>query len=190
MCSSLILCCLFNDWIARRIDSPYVVRPGPSHRVRNFIYVTTEYIEGQTLDQWMRDHPEPTLEQVREIMEQAARGVQAFHRLEMLHQDLKPDNLMIGNDGTVRILDFGSTQVAGITEIDTPLERLTLLGTAQYSAPEYFLGAQGSTESDVYALGAITYELLTGRLPYGSDVARRDRMSAAWLRCHPKPYRA
>mgnify|MGYP000002823799 FL=1 len=163
---------LLEDWIARRIDSPYVVRPGPSHRVRNFIYVTTEFIEGQTLDQWMRDHPEPTLEQVREIMEQAARGIQAFHRLEMLHQDLKPDNLMIGNDGIVRILDFGSTRVAGISEIDTPLERLTLLGTAQYSAPEYFLGAQGSTESDVYALGAITYELLTGRLPYGSDVAR------------------
>jgi serine/threonine protein phosphatase PrpC len=163
---------LLEDWVARRIDNPHVVRPGPSNRPKNYLYLTTEYIQGQTLDQWMRDHPEPDLETVRNILEQAARGVQAFHRLEMLHQDLKPDNLMMEPDGTVRVLDFGSTRVAGIIEIESPLERQNLLGTAQYSAPEYFLGGLGSTESDVYALGVITYEMLTGKLPYGSDVAR------------------
>jgi len=163
---------LLEDWIARRLDNTNVVRPGPTERVRNYLYITTEYIEGQTLDQWMRDNPKPTLEQVRTIIEQVSRGLQAFHRLEMLHQDIKPDNILMGDDGVIRIIDFGSTRVAGIAEIDTPLERLTLLGTAQYSAPEYFLGAQGSTESDVYALGAVAYEMLTGKLPYGMDVAR------------------
>ena len=163
---------LLEDWIARRINNDHVVRPGRADRPRNFLYITTEYIEGQTLDQWMRDNPTPSLEEVRNIIEQVVKGVQAFHRLEMLHQDLKPDNILIGDDGVIRIIDFGSTRVAGITEIDSPLERLTLLGTAQYSAPEYFLGEQGSTESDVYALGAIAYEMLSGKLPYGMDVAR------------------
>lgn len=163
---------LLEDWIARRIDNDHVVRPGAADRPRNFLYITTEYIEGQTLDQWMRDNPTPSLEEVRNILEQVVKGVQAFHRLEMLHQDLKPDNILIGNDGVIRIIDFGSTKVAGIAEIESPLERLNLLGTAQYSAPEYFLGAAGSTESDVYALGVIAYEMFTGRLPYGMDVAR------------------
>ncbi|MEK9766964.1 MAG: serine/threonine-protein kinase, partial [Thalassolituus sp.] len=166
---------LLEDWIARRIDNDHVVRPGAADRPRNFLYITTEYIEGQTLDQWMRDNPTPSLEEVRGILEQVVKGVQAFHRLEMLHQDLKPDNILIGNDGVIRIIDFGSTKVAGIAEIDSPLERLNLLGTAQYSAPEYFLGAAGSTESDVYALGVIAYEMFTGRLPYGMDVARIEK---------------
>ena len=163
---------LLEEWIARRIDNPHVVRPGPAQRSRSYLYTTTEYIEGQTLSQWMRDNPRPSLEKVRGIIGEISKGLQAFHRLEMLHQDLKPDNILIGDDGVIRIIDFGSTRVAGITEIDSPLERLTLLGTAQYSAPEYFLGEQGSTESDVYALGAIAYEMLSGKLPYGMDIAR------------------
>lgn len=163
---------LLEEWIARRLDNDHIVRPGPVNRARNYLYITTEYIEGQTLSQWMRDNPQPSLEQVRVIIEQVAKGLQAFHRLEMLHQDIKPDNILIGNDGVVRLIDFGSVKIAGIAEIDTPLERLSLLGTAQYSAPEYFLGEEGSTESDIYALGAITYEMLCGKLPYGSEVAR------------------
>ena len=163
---------LLEEWIARRLDNDHIVRPGPIGRARNYLYITTEYIEGQTLAQWMRDNPQPSLEQVRNIIEQVAKGLQAFHRLEMLHQDIKPDNILIGKDGVVRLIDFGSVNIAGIAEIDTPLERLTLLGTAQYSAPEYFLGQDGSTESDIYALGVVTYEMLSGKLPYGMDVAR------------------
>jgi len=179
---------LLEDWIARRINNDHVVRPGPATRSRNYLYITTEFIEGQTLDQWMRDNPKPKLEQVRKILEQVAKGVQAFHRLEMLHQDLKPDNILIGDDGVIRIIDFGSTRVAGITEIASPLERLNLLGTAQYSAPEYFLGQSGSTESDVYALGVIAYEMLSGKLPYGMDVARmrsnKDRAKLHYVSLH------
>lgn len=163
---------LLEEWIARRLDNDHIVRSGPADRAKNYLYITTEYIEGQTLTQWMRDNPQPSLEQVRVIIEQVAKGLQAFHRLEMLHQDIKPDNVLIGDDGVVRLIDFGSVKIAGIAEIDSPLERLSLLGTAQYSAPEYFLGEEGSTESDIYALGAITYEMLCGKLPYGSEVAR------------------
>lgn len=163
---------LMEEWIARRIDSAHVLKPVKNNRRPNFLYVVTEFIEGITLDQWMRDNPEPSLQAVREIIEQVARGLRAFHRLEMLHQDLKPDNIMIDSTGTVKIIDFGSTRVAGIMEIDTPIERLELLGTAQYAAPEYYLGHSGSVPSDVFSLAVITYQMLSGRLPYGLDIAR------------------
>ena len=103
----------------------------------------TEFVDGQTLHQWLIDNPKPPVETVRGIIEQIANGLLAFHRLEMLHQDLRPQNVMIDATGTVKIIDFGSTRVAGISEIDSPLERSEMLGTVQYTAPEYFLGESG-----------------------------------------------
>jgi serine/threonine protein kinase len=92
--------------------------------------------------------------------------------MEMLHQDLRPENIMIDATGTVKIIDFGSTRVAGIMEINTPIERCDILGTAQYIAPEYLLGEMGTPLSDMFSLGVITYQMLTGKLPYGAQVAR------------------
>jgi len=161
-----------EEWIARRINNAHVMKPCLQTRKRNFIYIVTEYIEGQTLAQWMRDNPKPDMESVRNIVEQIARGLMAFHRREMLHQDLRPENIMIDTNGTVKIIDFGSTRVAGIMEITTPIERQNILGTAQFTAPEYFLGEAGTYYSDQFSLAVITYQMLTGRLPYGADVAK------------------
>ena len=169
---------LLEEWIARRINSPYVLKPCLPTRKRNYLYLVTEYIEGQTLSQWMIDHPKPGLETVRGIVEQIAKGLRAFHRLEMLHQDLRPNNIMIDASGTVKIIDFGSTRVAGLIEIETPIERQNNLGTAQYTAPEYFLGEPGSSRSDLFSLAVITYQMLTGQLPYGAQVARSTTRAA------------
>ena len=106
------------------------------------------------------------------IRDRIARGLQAFHRLEMVHQDLKPDNVMIDGTGTLKIIDFGATRVAGIMEVSTPIEQINLLGAAQYAAPEYFLGEPGSARSDLFSLGVIAYQMLSGKLPYGADVPR------------------
>ena len=99
---------LLEDWIARRIDSPHVVRACEPTRKRNYLYTVTEFIDGQTLTQWMIDNPKPKLATVRGIVEQIAKGLQAFHRLEMLHQDLRPENVMIdahrhGEDRRLRL---------------------------------------------------------------------------------------
>jgi serine/threonine protein kinase len=163
---------LMEEWIARRINSAYVLKPCPQTRKRNYLYLAMEFVDGQTLTQWMFDNPKPDLETVRGIVEQVAKGLRAFHRLEMLHQDLRPDNIMIDNTGTAKIIDFGSASVAGIMEIDSPIERFHLLGTAQYTAPEYFLGESGSARSDLFSLGVIAYQMLTGKLPYGTQVAK------------------
>jgi serine/threonine protein phosphatase PrpC len=161
---------LLEDWIARRINSAHVVRACDQTRKRHFLYTVTEFIEGQTLTQWMIDHPTPSLEAVRDIIEQIAKGLLAFHRLEMLHQDLRPANVMIDTSGTVKIVDFGSTRVAGIVEAMN--DEASLLGTAQYTAPEYFVGEPGTPRSDLFSLGVIAYQMLSGKLPYGAEIAK------------------
>lgn len=163
---------VMEEWIARRIQSPHVLGPGKAPEHRSALYTVTEFVEGQTLRQWMTDNPKPPLEQVRDIVEQIARALRAFHRREMLHQDLRPENVMIDSNGTVKIIDFGSTRVAGVQEASSPRADRDILGTAQYTAPEYFLGYSGTSQSDLFSLGVIAYELLTGRLPYGAKVSR------------------
>lgn len=167
-----------EEWIARRINNAHVLKPCQQTRKRHYLYIVTEFIEGQTLAQWMIDNPKPDMETVRCIVEQIAKGLQAFHRQEMLHQDLRPNNIMIDKTGTVKIIDFGSTQVAGIMEITNPLQHNNILGTAQYTAPEYFLGEAGSTRSDLFSLGVITYQMLSGRLPYGTEVIKANTRAA------------
>jgi serine/threonine protein phosphatase PrpC len=163
---------LMEEWIARRINSPYVLKPCLQTRKRNYLYIVTEFIEGQTLHQWMIDNPKPDLETVRSIVGQVAKGLRAFHRMEMLHQDLRPNNIMIDTTGTVKIIDFGSVRVAGVIEMLPLTEQNNLLGTAQYTAPEYFLGEAGTTRSDLFSLAVITYQMLSGKLPYGTQVAK------------------
>jgi len=163
---------MMEEWVARRLDSPYVLKPCLRSRKANFLYVVMEFIDGQTLTQWMIDHPRPDLETVRGIVEQIAKGLRAFHRMEMLHQDIRPDNIMIDKTGTVKIIDFGATKVHGVVEASPPSNHNDILGTAQYTAPEYFVGEGGSSRSDLFALGVITYQMLTGRLPYGAQIAK------------------
>ena len=163
---------MMEEWVARRIDSPHVLKPCLLQRKRNFLYVATEYIDGQTLTQWMIDNPKPSLETVRDIVEQIAKGLRAFHRKEMLHQDIRPDNIMIDATGTVKIIDFGSTKITGVVEAEPSGMRNDILGTQQYTAPEYFLGEPATTRSDLFSLGVITYQMMTGKLPYGAQIAQ------------------
>jgi serine/threonine protein phosphatase PrpC len=163
---------MMEEWVARRIDSPHVLKPCPALRKRNYLYIAMEFVEGQTLRQWMIDNPRPDPEAVRGIIEQIASGLRAFHRKEMLHQDLRPDNVMIDRTGTARIIDFGATRIAGVAEAAPIDSERDILGTAQYTAPEYFRGEGGSPRSDMFSLGVIAYQMLTGKLPYGSQIAQ------------------
>ena len=169
---------LMEEWVARRISSAYVLKAYIPSRKKNYLYNTLEYVEGQTLSQWIIDNPHPPLETVRQMAEQIAKGLLALHRQEMVHQDLRPHNIMIESSGTLKIIDFGATRVEGIMDINIRLEQENLLGTALYSAPEYFLGKEGTTRSDLFSLGVIVYEMLSGHFPYGVEVARAKNESA------------
>ncbi len=169
---------LTEEWVARRLDNPHLLKAPSDGGRRSALYTVFEYVEGQTLEQWMRDNPRPPLERVRGIVEQIVKGLRALHRQEMIHQDLRPANIMIDRHGGIKLIDFGSVRVAGIAESGGPMGRQQRLGTAQYTAPEYFLGEPGTPRSDQFALGVICYQMLSGRLPYGAGVARATSRAA------------
>ncbi len=162
---------LHEEWVGRRLRSPHTLTVLTTARKRRFLYYVTEHVEGLTLREWMRRHPRPSLKEVRNLIAQVAAGLRAFHRMEMLHQDLKPENILIDEQGTVKIIDFGSTKIAGIEELASPLPRDDVLGTRNYIAPEYLQGYAGTHRSDIFSLGVIAYEMLAGALPYGPEPA-------------------
>jgi serine/threonine protein phosphatase PrpC len=160
-----------EEWVGRRINHPHVVRVLEQRRPRHFLYYVLEYLEGRTLEQLLDDEGPLPLEQVRRLLPQLVAGLRAFHRLDMLHQDLKPGNILVTTEGVAKIIDFGSARIAGIADIATPIARKALLGTKQYTAPEYLLGEPVDARADQFALGCILYQLLSGRLPYGERLA-------------------
>jgi len=172
---------LHEEWIGRRINNPHVMKVCNVERKRTALYYIAEYIEGMSLRQWMEDLPQSTLTQTRNFITQISRGLRAFHRLEMIHQDLKPENIIMDEHGSLKIIDFGSTKIAGIEEITKPIQSNNILGTINYTAPEYHIGETGSNRSDIFSLGVIAYELLTGKLPYGKDLSARNLGKVSYL---------
>jgi serine/threonine protein phosphatase PrpC len=176
---------VMESWIGSRIHSPYVVKVVDPHRPKSCLYYLTEYVQGMTLTQWMREHPKPAVEEAVFLIDQIAKGLRALHRRETLHQDIKPDNILIDGNGQVRIVDFGACHVAGIAEIATPLKRDLALGTASYSAPEYSLQKPANYRADLFSLAVISYEMLTGELPFGGKLehctTQRDFLSTTYI---------
>ncbi len=158
-----------EEWVMRRLRHQNLLGAAPRRGPRRYLFATSEYVEGQSLSEWSADHPDPDLAKVRDIVRQIASGLLAMHRREMVHRDLRPHNVLIDTSGTVKIIDFGSVQVAGWQDIQPPREgEAAYAGTLQYSAPELYQGLSASLASDLYSLGTIAYQLLTGALPYGT----------------------
>jgi eukaryotic-like serine/threonine-protein kinase len=159
-----------EEWIGQRTDSPHLAKVLRRERPRRFLYFVMESVSGQTLGKWSEAHPSPPVETVIGLIEQVVEGVRSLHRRDTIHQDLKPDNIILGDDGVVKIIDYGSCRIGGIAEISSPFDRQSALGTVDFSAPEYRLGDIPGTRSDLFSIAAITYYLLTGgQLPYGKN---------------------
>jgi len=159
-----------EEWIGKRIQSPYVVNIIAQNRQRTCLYYLMEHVAGIPLDKWMRLNPLPTPKKAIGIVKQIGKALRAFHKTETIHQDLKPANIMIDQDLQVKVIDFGSVYVAGIAEIFIPIEHVGALGTASYSDPHYLHGTNTGVQGDIYALATITYELFTGELPFGEKI--------------------
>lgn len=161
---------VLESWIGTRINSPQAVRVVGAERARSYLYYLTEFIQGPTLEELIHQRAPFAIPDAVEIIEQIIRGVRAMHRRETLHQDLKPANIIMSKRGVV-IVDFGSCAVAGLAEINAPFTRDTVLGTLEYSAPEYRTGEKVGPAADQFSLGVILYEMLTAKKPYGQSYA-------------------
>ncbi len=159
-----------EEWIGKRIDSDYVVKIIKQQRARTCLYYLMEYVKGISLDKWMEQNHFPKPKVAFSLVEQIAQGLAAFHKMETIHQDLKPGNILVDENNQVKVVDFGSVFVAGLAEVFIPLEHEGVLGTATYSDPKYLLGKNTGIQGDLYALATITYEIFTGKLPYGDKI--------------------
>ncbi|MDG2395949.1 bifunctional protein-serine/threonine kinase/phosphatase [Candidatus Thioglobus sp.] len=157
---------MYEQWAGQRVQSPHVVKIYTNNEKPVFLAYAMEYIEGQTLRQWMDENKQPDPKTVVSFVKQIIKGLRAFHRQEMLHCDLKPENIMIDKMGQIKLIDFGSTRIAGVAELNNPIVLLGNQGTQGYTAPEVILEERVSQASDQFSLGAIVYEMFTSVLPY------------------------
>ncbi len=157
---------MYEQWVGQRVQSPNVVKIHNSNDKANFLAYAMEYIKGQTLRQWMDENKNPDIEVVVSLVKQIIQGLRAFHRQEMLHCDLKPENIMIDEIGQIKLIDFGSARIAGVAELSSPIDSVGNQGTQGYTAPEVILDERVSQASDQFSLGAIVYEMFASTLPY------------------------
>ncbi|HYA39404.1 MAG TPA: serine/threonine-protein kinase [Candidatus Methylomirabilis sp.] len=145
--------------LARRITHKNVCRIHDFNRVGDLAYLTMEYVDGESLRLYLRRVGRLTPERTIDLARQMCAGLGEAHAQGVVHRDLKPENVMLGRDGLVKILDFGIARALGA---DTAVTR-TLAGTPEYMAPEQSQGKTVDQRADLYGLGLILYECLTGR---------------------------
>jgi len=133
-------------------------------------YIVMEYVEGRDLAEVLRDEPAHRLEPMRaaRIAEQVADTLAAAHAAGIVHRDIKPGNIMITPQDGVKVLDFG---IARLSDGVSLTQTASVLGTAPYMSPEQAMGQPADARSDIYSLGCVLYEMLTGKPPFLADVA-------------------
>ena len=164
-----------EEWVGSRIHHDNVVEIISQSRPRTCLYYLMEYLQGEGLDKWIAKQKTPSPRKNIAIIKQIASALKAFHDNEAIHQDLKPANIFLVDQPDsdvpkVVVLDFGSVYVAGLAELQRPLNHEGALGTAGYSDPLYLMGRNPGIQGDIYALATICYELFTGKLPYGERI--------------------
>lgn len=155
---------LREAWIAARVTSPWVgkiIELPPGRQTR--LYSVMPFYQGQTLEQVLSTKKRFSLGAGIDLGLKLCKAIAALHRQRIIHRDIKPDNIMLLDDGSMKLLDLGVARLPAMPDAvneDIP-------GTPSYMAPEMFAGARGDERSDVYALGVTLYRLFSGHYPYG-----------------------
>ena len=163
-------------WVGARVTSPWlghVIELPPGRQT--CLYTVMPLYQGELLETRLTRRPALGLEQGRQIAIMLARAVAALHRVGIVHRDIKPDNVILEGEGSLKLIDFGVVRVPGL-EDSAPED---IPGTPAYMAPEMFDGEPGNEATDIYALGVTMFRAFTGEFPYGNPDAtsppRRER---------------
>jgi serine/threonine-protein kinase len=152
--------------VAAALSHPNIVTVFDVGETEGRPYIVMEYVEGRALDERLRREGPLPPDEVRRIGLQVCDGLEHAHANGLIHRDLKPSNLIEREDGTIKVADFGIARSVDASELT---EAGTIVGTAAYLAPEQAEGADVSPATDVFSLGVVLYELLTGRHPWKVD---------------------
>lgn len=169
-----------EQWVGSRLNHANLLKIYPPQEHSSFLYHIAEFIDGISLRQWMLDHPQPSLTEARRIAGQIIQALRALQRAGMVHRDLKPENLMVLADGSIRLIDFGTVLVRGLSEIRSAVTEDIPQGSVNYVAPETVLHNVATTQSDQFSLAVLLYELLCGGQPFRmASVHRRQPKSVS-----------
>jgi serine/threonine protein kinase len=175
---------------ASALNSPHIASVYDVLEENGEVFLVMEYVEGASLRQRLRTSGRFSISEFLELALQCADALAAAQKKGIVHRDLKPENILITPGGQVKILDFGLAKhlpMPGEEEVTVSGESLewSLAGTPGYMAPEVLLGGQADHRSDIFALGVVFYEMLTGRHPFGAE-----HRTAAALQVTPASIRA
>src|SRR5437588_1778695 len=153
-----------EEEIGKTLNHPSILHVIPV-KDKSRPYIAMELLEGQTLRQVLQNVKQLPQHEALAIASSIADAVQHMHEKNIVHRDLKPENIMICNDGSIRIMDFGIAKAGGLRRI-TFTGFSPAMGTPDYMAPEQVKGKRGDARTDVYSLGAMLYEMVTGSAPF------------------------
>jgi eukaryotic-like serine/threonine-protein kinase len=151
---------------ARRVLHPNVVRLHDIGEETNLLFISMEYVEGESIAELIRRRGPLPLPVVRPLLVQLCDALEAAHAVGVIHRDLKPANVLVANGGTVKVIDFG---VAKLAQLEGMTATNLILGTPEYMAPEQIRGANVDARTDLYSVGMIAHEALLGRTPFRGE---------------------
>lgn len=153
---------------ATSLNHPNIVNIYDVGEEDDLYYIVMEHVDGQTLKQYIQQYAPLGVEETIRIMRQLTSAIAHAHQNHIVHRDIKPHNILVDHDGTVKITDFGIAMALSATSIT---QTNSVLGSVHYLSPEQARGGMANKKSDIYSLGIVMFELLTGRLPFSGESA-------------------
>src|SRR5690625_3755536 len=151
---------------ATSLSHPNIVNIYDVGEEDDILYIVMEYVDGLTLKEYIQKHGPLSVEKAIDIMDQLTAAIQHAHETGLIHRDIKPQNVLINQNGTVKVTDFGIAVALSATALT---QTNSVLGSVHYLSPEQARGGKATKKSDIYSLGIVFYELLTGQLPFSGQ---------------------